>query len=41
MSVFYPIIGLVVVQRLAELGVSHRNTRQLLAQGGQEVGRDH
>ena len=35
------IIGLVALQRLAELAISQRNTRKLLAEGGYEVGRGH
>ncbi|TWB40491.1 isoprenylcysteine carboxyl methyltransferase family protein [Nitrospirillum pindoramense] len=35
------VVLLLAVQRLAELRVANRNTRRLLAQGGQEVGRAH
>ncbi|HLZ84727.1 MAG TPA: isoprenylcysteine carboxylmethyltransferase family protein [Caulobacteraceae bacterium] len=35
------ILGLVVVQRLAELVLATRNTRRLLARGGREVGAGH
>jgi methyltransferase len=35
------ILLLVTLQRLAELWLSNRNTRQLLEQGAIEVGRDH
>lgn len=35
------ILGLVAVQRLAELALSARNTRRLLQRGGREVGRAH
>jgi len=35
------ILGLVVAQRLIELGYAERNTRQLLARGAHEVGRSH
>jgi methyltransferase len=35
------ILGLVTLQRLAELVVSQRNTRRLLARGAHEVGRAH
>lgn len=35
------LIGLVVVQRLAELALARRNTRRLLARGGCEVGAAH
>ena len=37
----YIIIGLVAVQRLAEVVYAERNTRALLAQGAVEVGRAH
>ncbi|MGN6515279.1 MAG: isoprenylcysteine carboxyl methyltransferase family protein [Rhizomicrobium sp.] len=35
------IIGLVALQRLAELPMAERNTRRLLAQGAVEIGRAH
>lgn len=35
------ILGIVTVQRLAELAISRRNTAALLAQGGHEVGAGH
>lgn len=35
------ILGLVTLQRLAELYIAHRNTRRLLAQGGFEVASGH
>ena len=35
------ILALVTLQRLGELWLSNRNTRQLLAQGAVEYGRDH
>jgi methyltransferase len=35
------ILALVTLQRLGELWLSNRNTRRLLSQGGQEVGRGH
>lgn len=35
------IVGLVAMQRLAELAYARRNTRALLAQGAVEVGRAH
>ena len=35
------ILALVALQRLGELVLSQRNTRQLLAQGGREVGAGH
>ena len=41
MSVLWIAVGLVALQRLAELLIAQRNTRRLLAQGGREVGADH
>ena len=35
------ILSLVTVQRLAELGLSNRNTQRLLNQGAVEIGRGH
>jgi methyltransferase len=35
------IIGLVAIERLAELSYANRNTRKLLAYGGYEIGRKH
>lgn len=35
------IIGLVLVQRLAELWIARRNTERLLAEGGEEHGGEH
>jgi len=35
------IVGLVVVERIAELLLSRRNTRLLLRMGGHEAGREH
>ena len=35
------IIGLVALERLAELVYANRNTSKLLARGGQEIGRNH
>jgi methyltransferase len=35
------LVGVVAVQRLAELAVSRRNVRHLIAEGGVEVGRSH
>jgi methyltransferase len=35
------ILGLVLVQRLAELALAHRNTQRLLAQGAVEHGASH
>ena len=37
----YLIVGAVVLQRLAELLLSRRNARRLLASGGREAGRGH
>lgn len=41
MSALLPVLALVALQRLAELVVSARNTRRLLAEGGIEHGRGH
>ena len=41
MTWFLVVLGLVAVERLAELVVSRRNTAQSLARGGQEYGADH
>ena len=41
MPALYVVVGFLVVQRLAELGLSHRNHRALLARGAVEVGRGH
>jgi methyltransferase len=38
MSIFYIVLALVVLQRIAELLYSARNTRRLLARGGIEIG---
>ena len=38
MSVLYVVLGLVVLQRVAELLYAARNTRRLLARGGVEIG---
>jgi len=35
------VLGLVVLQRLAELALAARNTRRLLARGGREAGAGH
>jgi methyltransferase len=35
------IIGLVALERLAELFYANRNTSKLLARGGHEIGRNH
>jgi methyltransferase len=40
-SLFHFVLGLVVLQRLAELILAQRNTRRLLAKGAVEVGRGH
>ena len=37
----YAVVAFVIVQRLAELAVSARNTKQLLAAGAHEAGRSH
>ena len=37
----YGVVTFVVLQRLAELALSHRNTVRLLRQGGREVGGEH
>lgn len=37
MSILYPVLGLVVLQRAAELGYAARNTRRLRAQGAVEI----
>ena len=41
MPALYVVVGFLVVQRLAELGLSRRNHRALLARGAVEVGRGH
>ena len=41
MNVAMLIVGLVAVQRLAELALARRNQQRLLARGGVEVGRGH
>ncbi|WP_119420928.1 isoprenylcysteine carboxyl methyltransferase family protein [Desertibaculum subflavum] len=41
MSLFHLVLGLVVLQRLAELVLAARNTRRLRAQGAVEVGGGH
>ena len=41
MTVFHIVLAFVVVQRLAELVWSARNTRRLLARGAQEIGARH
>ncbi|HMA14256.1 MAG TPA: isoprenylcysteine carboxylmethyltransferase family protein [Kiloniellaceae bacterium] len=41
MSVLWIVLALVAAQRLAELAYAQRNTRRLLAAGGQESGAGH
>ncbi|MFQ5765654.1 MAG: isoprenylcysteine carboxylmethyltransferase family protein, partial [Rhodospirillales bacterium] len=41
MSAVWLLVGLVALQRLAELAFSSRNTRRLLAEGGEEAGAGH
>lgn len=41
MTVFHAVLAFVMLQRLAELAWSERNTRRLLARGAQEVGARH
>ena len=41
MSALYAVVAVVALQRLAELALSRRNTRRLLAAGGIEVGAGH
>ncbi len=41
MTVFYAVMALVIVERLAELVVARRNTAWLLSQGAVEAGRRH
>ena len=41
MTIFYAVLALVILQRLAELAWSARNTRRLLARGGREIGARH
>ena len=41
MPALYAVVGFLVVQRLAELGLARRNQRALLARGAVEVGRGH
>jgi methyltransferase len=40
-SVFWAVLALVVIQRLAELAFAKRNTRRLLAEGAAEIGAGH
>ena len=41
MPALYAVVGFLVVQRLAELGLARRNHRALLARGAVEVGQAH
>lgn len=41
MSSLWIVLGLVVAQRLAELAYAQHNTRNLLARGAVEIGREH
>ena len=41
MSALWVLLGLVILQRLTELIIAHRNTARLLAQGAVEHGRRH
>lgn len=41
MTIFHAVLAFVILQRLAELAWSARNTRRLLARGGREVGARH
>ncbi len=41
MPLLWAVLGLVAVQRLAELALARRNTRALLEQGGTEAGAGH
>lgn len=41
MTPLHTLLGLIVVQRLAELWLARRNARRLLARGGHEVGAGH
>lgn len=41
MPPLYALVAFLVVQRLVELGIAHRNQRALFAKGGIEVGRRH
>jgi methyltransferase len=40
-SLLWPVLGFVALQRLAELAYARRNTTRLLAAGGVESGRSH
>lgn len=40
-TAIYVILGLVALQRLAEVAYAERNTRALLARGAREIGRGH
>jgi methyltransferase len=37
----YAVLAYVIVERLLELVIANRNTKQLLARGGREAGREH
>jgi methyltransferase len=39
--IFFGIIGLVIMQRILELRIAHKNTCALLKNGGIEFGKDH
>ncbi|MBS28817.1 MAG: hypothetical protein CL566_07845 [Alphaproteobacteria bacterium] len=41
MSIWYLLVGLIVLQRLIELAVARINTKRLLAEGGVEYGAAH
>jgi methyltransferase len=41
MVMFWFVLGASIAERLIELHIAARNTKQLLAQGGREVGRSH
>ncbi|MCW0235090.1 MAG: hypothetical protein OJJ21_15925 [Ferrovibrio sp.] len=41
MTIFHAVLAFVILQRLAELAWSARNTRRLLARGGREIGARH
>lgn len=38
---FWLVLGVIIVQRVVELGLSKRHTAWMRAQGGQEYGREH
>ena len=41
LRVYLALLGLVAIERLVELGISRRNARRALQQGGVELGRGH